>query len=165
MNAELDFDKMGGLIPAVVQNACDGEVLMVGFMNREALDRTLDGGYVTFFSRTRQQLWTKGESSGNRLRLVSARPTATVTPYFVSRSREREWSVIAARAPASPKDLPVRTEKRRPCEGDAMKLRIGIPKGSLQEATLQLFARAGLPAYTNGRSYFASTADPEIDCC
>jgi len=45
-----------------------------------------------------------------------------------------------------------------------MKLRIGIPKGSLQEATLQLFARAGLPAYTNGRSYFASTADPEIDC-
>ena len=45
-----------------------------------------------------------------------------------------------------------------------MKLRIGIPKGSLQEATLQLFARAGLPTYTNGRSYFASTADPEIDC-
>src|ERR1700746_196644 len=45
-----------------------------------------------------------------------------------------------------------------------MKLRIGIPKGSLQEATLQLFARAGLPAYTNGRSYFGTTADPEIDC-
>ena len=45
-----------------------------------------------------------------------------------------------------------------------MKLRIGIPKGSLQEATLALFARAGLPAYTSGRSYFASTADPEIDC-
>lgn len=45
-----------------------------------------------------------------------------------------------------------------------MKLRIGIPKGSLQEATLQLFARAGLPAYTDGRSYFARTSDPEIDC-
>jgi ATP phosphoribosyltransferase len=45
-----------------------------------------------------------------------------------------------------------------------MKLRIGIPKGSLEEATLQLFARAGLPAHTTGRSYFASTADPEIDC-
>ena len=45
-----------------------------------------------------------------------------------------------------------------------MKLRIGVPKGSLQEATLQLFAQAGLPAYTNGRSYFATTADPEIDC-
>ena len=72
MTAELDFDKLGGLIPAVVQNASDGEVLMVGFMNQEALDRTLSGGYVTFFSRTRQKLWTKGESSGNRLRLVSA---------------------------------------------------------------------------------------------
>ncbi|HKV77652.1 MAG TPA: phosphoribosyl-AMP cyclohydrolase [Candidatus Sulfotelmatobacter sp.] len=72
MNAELDFDKLGGLIPAVVQNASDGEVLMVGFMNQEALARTLAGGYVTFFSRTRQKLWTKGETSGNRLRVVSA---------------------------------------------------------------------------------------------
>jgi phosphoribosyl-ATP pyrophosphohydrolase/phosphoribosyl-AMP cyclohydrolase len=72
MNAELDFDKLGGLIPAVVQNASDGEVLMVGFMNQEALDRTLAGGYVTFFSRTRQKLWTKGETSGNRLRVISA---------------------------------------------------------------------------------------------
>ena len=71
MNAELDFDKLGGLVPAVVQNASDGEVLMVGFMNQEAFDRTLGGGYVTFFSRTRQKLWTKGESSGNRLRLIS----------------------------------------------------------------------------------------------
>lgn len=72
MNAEFDFDKLGGLIPAVVQDSIDGEVLMVGFMNRQALDRTLQGGYVTFFSRTRQQLWMKGESSGNRLRVVSA---------------------------------------------------------------------------------------------
>ena len=72
MNAELDFDKLGGLIPAVVQNASDGEVLMVGFMNPEAVARTLTGGYVTFFSRTRQKLWTKGETSGNRLRVVSA---------------------------------------------------------------------------------------------
>ena len=71
MNAELDFDKLGGLIPAVVQNAADTEFLMVGFMNREAFCRTLSGGYVTFFSRTRQKLWTKGESSGNRLRLIS----------------------------------------------------------------------------------------------
>jgi len=72
MNAEFDFDKMSGLLPAVVQDAGDGEVLMVGFMNREALDRTLDAGYVTFFSRTRNQLWMKGETSGNRLRVVSA---------------------------------------------------------------------------------------------
>ena len=72
MNPKLDFDKLGGLVPAVVQNASDGEVLMVGFMNQEALTRTLDGGYVTFFSRTRQKLWTKGETSGNRLRVITA---------------------------------------------------------------------------------------------
>ena len=72
MNAELDFDKMNGLLPVVVQDSGDGEVLMVGFMNREALDYTIDKGFVTFFSRTRNELWTKGESSGNRLRVVSA---------------------------------------------------------------------------------------------
>ena len=72
MNGEFDFDKLGGLLPAVVQDSTGGEVLMVGFMNRQALERTLEGGYVTFFSRTRQKLWMKGESSGNRLRVVSA---------------------------------------------------------------------------------------------
>ena len=72
MSAEFDFEKMGGLLRAVVQDSSDGEVLMLGFMNREALEQTLQGGYVTFFSRTRQQLWMKGESSGNRLRVVSA---------------------------------------------------------------------------------------------
>lgn len=74
MNAEFDFDfeKMGGLIPAVVQDASNGAVLMVGFMNRQALECTLEKGYVTFYSRTRQKLWMKGESSGNRLKVVSA---------------------------------------------------------------------------------------------
>jgi phosphoribosyl-AMP cyclohydrolase len=72
MNVDVDFDKMSGLLPAVVQDSTDGEVLMVGFMNREAFERTLTEGYVTFFSRTRQKLWMKGESSGNRLRVVSA---------------------------------------------------------------------------------------------
>jgi phosphoribosyl-ATP pyrophosphohydrolase/phosphoribosyl-AMP cyclohydrolase len=72
MNADFDFEKMSGLLPAVVQDSCGGEVLMVGFMNRQALEQTLEKGYVTFFSRTRQQLWMKGESSGNRLRVVSA---------------------------------------------------------------------------------------------
>jgi phosphoribosyl-ATP pyrophosphohydrolase/phosphoribosyl-AMP cyclohydrolase len=73
MHTELDFDKMGGLVPAIVQDSANGDVLMVGFMNHAALDRTLAGGYVTFFSRTRNELWTKGESSGNRLRLISCR--------------------------------------------------------------------------------------------
>jgi phosphoribosyl-AMP cyclohydrolase len=72
MTAQIDFEKMRGLVPAVVQDATTQEVLMLGFMNREALEHTLRSGYVTFFSRTRNQLWTKGESSGNRLRLISA---------------------------------------------------------------------------------------------
>jgi len=67
-----DFDKLDGLIPAIVQDAEDGEVLMVGFMNREALERSVAEGYVTFYSRTRNELWSKGETSGNRLRIVSA---------------------------------------------------------------------------------------------
>ena len=63
----MDFSKMGGLLPAVVQDDASSEVLMVGFMNEEAWQRTRESGYVTFFSRTRQQLWMKGETSGNRL--------------------------------------------------------------------------------------------------
>ncbi len=68
----IDFDKMDGLAPAIVQDAVNGEVLMLGFMNREAFDKTFATGYVTFYSRTRQKLWTKGETSGNRLKIVSA---------------------------------------------------------------------------------------------
>jgi phosphoribosyl-AMP cyclohydrolase len=72
MDGEIDFAKMQGLVPAIVQDAATGEVLMLGFMNREAYERTLHGGYVTFFSRTRNQLWRKGETSGNRLKLLAA---------------------------------------------------------------------------------------------
>jgi phosphoribosyl-ATP pyrophosphohydrolase/phosphoribosyl-AMP cyclohydrolase len=72
MDREIDFDKMQGLAPSIVQDASSGEVLMLGFMNREACERTLTTGYVTFFSRTRNQLWTKGDTSGNRLKLVAA---------------------------------------------------------------------------------------------
>ena len=66
----MDFSKLGGLIPAVIQDDTSGEVLMVGFMNDEALARTRASGYATFFSRTRNTLWTKGETSGNRLRVT-----------------------------------------------------------------------------------------------
>ncbi len=68
----IDFDKMRGLAPAIVQDAASGEVLMLGFMNEQALQMTLSSGFVTFFSRTRNKLWTKGETSGNRLEVVSA---------------------------------------------------------------------------------------------
>jgi phosphoribosyl-ATP pyrophosphohydrolase/phosphoribosyl-AMP cyclohydrolase len=66
----MDFSKLDGLIPAVVQDATSAEVLMVGFMNEQALDLTRGTGFATFFSRTRNALWTKGETSGNRLEVV-----------------------------------------------------------------------------------------------
>ena len=72
MDSNLDFDKMGGLLPAVIQDSASGEVLMLGFMNPEAFQKTQESGYVTFHSRTRNQLWTKGETSGNRLRVIRA---------------------------------------------------------------------------------------------
>ena len=65
----LDFDKQSGLITAVVQDVNSHRVLMVGYMNPEALEKTLATGHVTFFSRSRQKLWTKGETSGHYLML------------------------------------------------------------------------------------------------
>ena len=67
----IDFDKMQGLAPAIVQDDATGDVLMLGFMNREAYERTVRTGFVTFYSRTRNTLWTKGETSGNRLQVIS----------------------------------------------------------------------------------------------
>ncbi len=71
MIEQIDFAKMKGLVPAVVQDAADGTVLMVGFMNREALERTLEERQVTFWSRSKSRLWKKGETSGNFLNVVS----------------------------------------------------------------------------------------------
>ncbi len=70
--AQIDFAKMDGLVPGIVQDARTGEVLMVGFLNDESYRKTLETGFVTFWSRTRQKLWTKGETSGNRLRVIDA---------------------------------------------------------------------------------------------
>lgn len=67
---EIDFGKCGGLVPAIIQDATTNKVLMLGYMNQEALDKTKATGLVTFFSRSRQTLWTKGETSGNYLKLV-----------------------------------------------------------------------------------------------
>src|SRR2546427_6024515 len=64
---DLDFQKMGGLVTAVIQDHASGRVLMVGFMNEEAFRRTVETGYATFFSRSRNKLWLKGETSGHRL--------------------------------------------------------------------------------------------------
>ena len=68
---KIDFEKMGGLVPAIVQDATTKNVLMLGFMNEEAYQKTIETQHVTFWSRTRQTLWTKGETSGHFLNLVS----------------------------------------------------------------------------------------------
>ncbi|HWZ45931.1 MAG TPA: phosphoribosyl-AMP cyclohydrolase [Candidatus Saccharimonadales bacterium] len=69
---QIDFKKTDGLVPAIVQDERTNQVLMLGFVNPESLGKTVESGFVTFFSRTRQKLWMKGETSGNRLKIVSA---------------------------------------------------------------------------------------------
>ncbi|EJS96407.1 bifunctional phosphoribosyl-AMP cyclohydrolase/phosphoribosyl-ATP diphosphatase HisIE [Pectobacterium wasabiae] len=71
---QLDWEKTDGMLPVVVQHAISGEVLMLGYMNQEALQATEASGKVTFFSRTKQRLWTKGESSGHFLNVISITP-------------------------------------------------------------------------------------------
>ena len=71
---KLDFEKLNGLVPAVIVDKNNGQVLMVGFMNREALEKTFDTKKVTFFSRTQKKLWTKGETSGHYLKLAEIKP-------------------------------------------------------------------------------------------
>lgn len=66
----LNFDKLGGILPAIIQDAQTNEVLMLGFMNQEAYEKTLSEGQVTFYSRTKERLWTKGEESGNFMDVV-----------------------------------------------------------------------------------------------
>lgn len=73
MDTTINFSKLDGLVPCVVQDASTGTVLMVGFMNNEAYDKTVEERRVTFFSRTKQRLWTKGETSGNFLNVVEIR--------------------------------------------------------------------------------------------
>ena len=68
---DLNFEKMNGLIPAIIQDNSTSKVLMLGFMNAEAYRKTVETGKVTFFSRTKNRLWTKGEESGNFLNVVS----------------------------------------------------------------------------------------------
>ncbi|MDX4951009.1 bifunctional phosphoribosyl-AMP cyclohydrolase/phosphoribosyl-ATP diphosphatase HisIE [Proteus mirabilis] len=71
---QLDWQKVDNLMPAIIQNAISGDVLMLGYMDKAALEMTLNSGKVTFYSRTKQRLWTKGETSGNFLKLVDIYP-------------------------------------------------------------------------------------------
>ena len=89
----MDFSKLDGLIPAVVQDDRSGEVLMVGFMNEEALRKTRETGFATFFSRTRGTLWTKGETSGNKLQVTKILVDCDDDTVLVKAEREGEGNV------------------------------------------------------------------------
>jgi phosphoribosyl-AMP cyclohydrolase len=89
----LDFTKLDGLVPAVVQDHESGEVLMVGFMNDEAWAITKRIGYVTFYSRTRNTLWTKGETSGNRLAVKQLLVDCDDDTVLVKAAREGDGNV------------------------------------------------------------------------
>jgi phosphoribosyl-AMP cyclohydrolase len=89
----MDYSKLGGLVPAVIQDYLTREVLMVGFMNADAYARTQDTGYVTFYSRTRAQLWTKGETSGNRLAVVSIATDCDEDTVLIQARREGDGNV------------------------------------------------------------------------
>jgi phosphoribosyl-AMP cyclohydrolase len=89
----MDFSKLNGLIPAIVQDESSSEVLMVGFMNEDAWKITRDTGYVTFFSRTRNTLWTKGETSGNRLAVRQLLVDCDDDTVLVKAAREGDGNV------------------------------------------------------------------------
>ena len=89
----MDFSKLDGLIPAVIQDAESNEVLMVGFMNDEALALTRSTGFATFYSRTRQKLWMKGETSGNRLAVVDIKTDCDDDTVLVRVKREGDGLV------------------------------------------------------------------------
>ena len=89
----MDFSKLNGLIAAVVQDDDSGEVLMVGFMNEEALALTRSSGYATFFSRTRNTLWKKGETSGNRLKVKQMLTDCDDDTVLLKVSREGDGNV------------------------------------------------------------------------
>lgn len=89
----MDYSKLNGLIPAVIQDADSKDVLMVGFMNDDALERTRETGYAVFYSRSRQQLWLKGETSGNKLRVVSIAADCDADTVLVRVIREGRGDV------------------------------------------------------------------------
>ena len=163
---EMDFSKLDGLIPAVIQDDRSDEVLMVGFMNEAALEQTRETGYATFYSRTRQKLWTKGETSGNRLAVRSILTDCDNDTLLLRVRREGRGNVChtgtrtcfgGVSGGLKPDGYDPRASEERP-------LKLGIPKGSLQDATIQLFARAGFNIYPSSRSYFPAIDDPSISC-
>jgi len=110
---KIDFAKMDGLVPGMVQDAKTGEMLMLGFLNEVSYAKTLESGFVTFWSRTRQKLWMKGETSGNRLRVIEAATDCDNDALlFKVRLKVTGWFAMRAPLVASRKILQWRRSER-----------------------------------------------------
>jgi phosphoribosyl-AMP cyclohydrolase len=134
---EIDFEKMHGLVPAIVHDAVGGEILMLGFVNREAWQKTLETGYVTFYSRTRNELWTKGETSGNRLKVISALTDCDCDTLLLKCEVEGAGVVCH--------------EGTRSCFTKVIPLGTRIAAGNLTEKTGSRAGASGLPLQEPGR--------------
>jgi len=139
---DLDWSKGDGLLPAVVQDAETGRVLMLGYMNAEALDKTRSSGRVTFYSRSKQRLWTKGETSGNHLELVECRADC-----------DRDTLLVLARPHG-----PTCHTGTDTCFGDARTPRVGF----LAELQRTIRSRAGAD---QGASYTARLLAEGVGRC
>jgi len=114
----VDFSKLNGLIPAVIQDDTSGEVLMVGFMNDEALQVTRETGYATFFSRSRNTLWKKGETSGNRLAVTALFTDCDDDTVVVKVRREGDGNVCHLNRRSC--FIPMEAEASASAEGGAL---------------------------------------------
>ena len=170
----IDFDKLGGVVPVIAQDHEDGAVLMMAYMNREALAETLHTGRVCYFSRSRNKLWRKGGGERQRAgaarhvrRLRRRRDPGQGTPDRRRRvSRRLSQLLLPAgrrRRVAGGRRTGVRSAAGIP-NVSAPVLKFGIPAGSLQEATAELFRQAGYRITFRSRSYYPEIDDPEIEC-
>jgi len=169
----LDFEKSDGLVTAVIQDHSTGRVLMVGHMNKEAFRKTVETGFATFWSRSRRKLWLKGESSGHRLAVKEIftdcdrdnRPPQGGGP----RPRRLSQGLSELLLPPS-RPHPVDRERtanlrsQRRLRRQAVKLKLGIPKGSLETPPSISSAAPDFRSPPSSRSYFPSIDDPQIEC-
>ncbi|TAK58835.1 bifunctional phosphoribosyl-AMP cyclohydrolase/phosphoribosyl-ATP diphosphatase HisIE [Patescibacteria group bacterium] len=147
---EMNWEKVGGLVPAIIQDTENGLVLMLGYMNEEALRRTLDTGFVWFYSRTRKTLWKKGETSGNVLSvedirvdcdndtvLVKARPTGPVchtgdTTCFKEEATRNELSLLFGVLEQRKRDLPKGSYTTKLFEAGLDRIALKVAEESLE---------------------------------
>ena len=175
---ELDFEKENGLIPAIVQDDANGEVLMLGFMNREAFDLHAENRLRHVLQPLAQEALDQGrDAAAKSLLLRELRVDCDLDAllvraeleggavchegyrscFFRQIDRDGEAKVVAERV-LSPEELYGKGSKAM------SRLKLGIPKGSLQDSTVELFAKAGWRISVSSRSYYPGIDDPEIEC-